>query len=167
MLRTASSIVRGLNVLNWIFAGVFVLALALTFAAEPRVAAAIARGFPDAQAGALMRDLRLVLVIGIAGFLPARILFVRLSAILRSVETGDAFVAENGIRLRQIGWALLALQIIDLAYGWVALSVSTATDEYLGWSFSFAGWLSVLLVFVLARVWTQGAGMRDDLEGTV
>ena len=33
--------------------------------------------------------------------------------------------------------------------------------------FSVNGWLAVLLTFVLARVFAEGARMRDDLEGTV
>jgi hypothetical protein len=33
--------------------------------------------------------------------------------------------------------------------------------------FSTSGWLAVLLVFVLARVFAVGAGMREELEGTV
>ena len=32
---------------------------------------------------------------------------------------------------------------------------------------SVAGWLAVLLSFVLARVFAEGAQMRDELEGTV
>jgi hypothetical protein len=37
----------------------------------------------------------------------------------------------------------------------------------LDWSFSFAPWLAVLLLFVLARVFEHGAWMRSELEGTV
>ena len=33
--------------------------------------------------------------------------------------------------------------------------------------FSVNGWLAVLLTFVLARVFAEGALMREDLEGTV
>jgi hypothetical protein len=33
--------------------------------------------------------------------------------------------------------------------------------------FSINGWLAVLLTFVLARVFAEGALMREDLEGTV
>jgi hypothetical protein len=32
---------------------------------------------------------------------------------------------------------------------------------------SIAGLLAILLTFVLARVFAEGARMRDDLEGTV
>jgi len=34
-------------------------------------------------------------------------------------------------------------------------------------AFSFAPWLAVLLLFVLAGVFTHGARLRDDLAGTV
>jgi hypothetical protein len=34
-------------------------------------------------------------------------------------------------------------------------------------AFSFAPWLAVLLLFVLAGVFAHGARMRADLEGTV
>jgi hypothetical protein len=33
--------------------------------------------------------------------------------------------------------------------------------------FSINGWLAVLLTFLLARVFAEGARMREDLEGTV
>ena len=35
------------------------------------------------------------------------------------------------------------------------------------WSFSLTRWLTVLLLFVRARVFEHGARMRDDLLGTV
>jgi hypothetical protein len=34
-------------------------------------------------------------------------------------------------------------------------------------TFSIAPWLAVLLLFVLAGVFSHGARMREDLEGTV
>lgn len=37
----------------------------------------------------------------------------------------------------------------------------------IGWSPSVDGWLSVLLLFILARVFDAGTKMRIDLEGTV
>ena len=33
--------------------------------------------------------------------------------------------------------------------------------------FSVSAWLAILLTFVLARVFAEGARMREDLEGTV
>jgi hypothetical protein len=46
--------------------------------------------------------------------------------------------------------------------------VSTRENPlHLDAGFSITGWLAVLLTFVLARVFAEGARMRDELEGTV
>ncbi len=37
----------------------------------------------------------------------------------------------------------------------------------IGGKFSVTPWLTILLLFVLARVFDQGARMRDELSGTV
>jgi hypothetical protein len=34
-------------------------------------------------------------------------------------------------------------------------------------TFSPGGWIAVLMVFVLSRVFAAGSAMKDDLEGTV
>ena len=52
--------------------------------------------------------------------------------------------------------------------GAIAKGVSTpAHPVHLDAGFSINGWLAVLLTFLLARVFAQGARMREDLEGTV
>ena len=81
---------------------------------------------------------------------------------------GDPFVAANAHRLQSIAWALLALQLLGLLIGAIALGVSSPNYPLkLETSASLTGWLAVLLTFILARVFTAGAKMRDDLEGTV
>jgi len=48
------------------------------------------------------------------------------------------------------------------------LAISTpAHPLHLDAGFSINGWLAVLLTFLLARVFAEGAAMREDLEGTV
>jgi hypothetical protein len=57
---------------------------------------------------------------------------------------------------------------LHLAVGAIAAAASSKSQPLdVGWSFSITGWLAVLLLFVLARVFDQGTRMRDDLEGTV
>ena len=52
--------------------------------------------------------------------------------------------------------------------GAVGKSISTPTHPVdLDAGFSINGWLAVLLTFLLARVFAEGARMRDELEGTV
>jgi len=55
-----------------------------------------------------------------------------------------------------------------LSVGAVAAGISTtATPLRINGDLSLTRWLAVLMLFVLARVFEQGARMREDLEGTV
>ena len=71
-------------------------------------------------------------------------------------------------RLQAIAWALLALQLLSVVIGAIAKATSTPAHPIdVDAGFSINGWLAVLLTFLLARVFTEGTRMRDDLEGTV
>src|SRR6185503_16832374 len=92
----------------------------------------------------------------------------RLLAIVETVRAGDPFIAVNAYRLQAIAWALLALQLLSMVIGAIAKTISTpAHPVNLSAGFSVTGWLAVLLTFLLARVFAEGALMREDLEGTV
>jgi len=90
-----------------------------------------------------------------------------LAEILATVAAGDPFIAENGERLRRMGFALLVYQLGDLALGVIDHWLDLLGADTVPWFPSLGGWLVVLLLFVLARVFAVGAAMRDDLEGTV
>ena len=63
---------------------------------------------------------------------------------------------------------LFVLQLLSIVIGWIGNAISTPAHPVdIDAGFSVNGWLAVLLTFVLARVFTEGAGMREDLEGTV
>jgi len=77
-------------------------------------------------------------------------------------------VVANASRLQGIAWAMLALELMHFAVGTIAAIVSTAAAPLnISWGFSLTRWLAVLMLFVLARVFEQGARMREELEGTV
>ena len=92
------------------------------------------------------------------------IVFTRLIRIINSIPLGDVFSMANADNLRIMAWALLIFDGVDLAYGAISMATVGHTS---GWSPSFIGWFTALMLFVLAEVWRQGAAMRDDLEGTV
>ena len=70
--------------------------------------------------------------------------------------------------LQAIAWALLVLELMHFAVGAVGSSVSSAAGPlHLSWGFSLTRCIAVLLLFVLARVFEEGARMREELEGTV
>ena len=62
----------------------------------------------------------------------------------------------------------VVLQVISVIIGAIGEAVSSpAHPVSLDAGFSINGWLAVLLMFVLARVFAYGTRLRDDLEGTV
>ena len=164
-LRLSRSVLRLLIVLN-LGAGLSIAALlAATFTAERWTLDAL--GVP-AEPAALVLGMRLVMVLGIAGVPLAHIVLARLLAIVETVRGDDPFVLVNAARLEAIAWALLGLELLRLAVGAVAAAAAFRRAGIpIGWSFAATPWLSILLVFVLARVFERGASMRADLEGTV
>ena len=87
--------------------------------------------------------------------------------IVHAAIAGDPFTLVNATRLRAVGWALLAIQILDLGFGATLLSLEPRVDAPYDWTVSIGGWIAALMVFVLARVFEQGARMRDELAMTV
>lgn len=116
----------------------------------------------------LLIGLRLIMVLGICGVPVVHFVLTRLLAIVESVSIGNPFVRTNAARLQAIAWSLLALEIMNVAVSAIAAKASSAAVPlHFQYDFSLTPWLAVLLLFVLARVFEQGAHMREDLEGTV
>ena len=91
----------------------------------------------------------------------------RLLAIVETVSAGDPFVLLNAERLKTIAWSILGLEVLHLGVGIIARGMSRIHPLDIEWQFNLTRWLVVLLLFVLARVFEQGARMRDELEGMV
>lgn len=164
-LATSRMVVRALIVLNLALgAGILALFVA-SLVARDLVFRALGADVANAQ---LIAGGRLIMLIGIASVPLTHVVLTRLLAIVESVRRGDPFVAGNASRLQTTAWALLGLELLHLAVGATAAAVSSPSQPLdLDWSFSISGWLAVLLLFVLARVFDHGARMRDELEGTV
>ena len=123
---------------------------------------------PIDGSASLIFGMRLIMVLGIGAVPLTHFVLTRLLAIVETVSLSDPFVAENAARLQRIAWSVLGLELIHLAVGAVAAGASSEAQPLdVEWSFSLTRWLAVLLLFVLARVFEQGARMREDLEGTV
>ena len=165
-LPIAHAVLRILIVLNWLMAAV-ILALLLVSPNERWIMSAFKLS-PSPEAERLVMGLRTIAVIGLAAIPLNYSVLKRLLAIVETVRSGDPFVAVNASRLPAIAWALLALQLLSLVVAAIAKTVSTpANPLHLDAGFSINGWLAVLLTFLLARVFAEGAIMREDLEGTV
>ena len=166
-LPIAYVVLRILIVLNWIWGACILGLLAYTFVNEPWTMRALGvTNYPDAEK--VMNGMRVIAALGLVAIALNFPVLKKLVAIVGTVRAGDPFVAANAYRLQAIGWILLALQLISLAIAAIAKMISTADHPFnLDAGFSISGWLAVLLMFVLARVFAEGTLMREDLEGTV
>lgn len=165
-LSASRMALRALIVLN-ILLGLGILALLVASLAAPEWTMAALGARVDLNP-ALLAGGRALMLVGIGSVPLAHIILSRLLAMVETVREGDPFVADNAVRLNRIAWALLGLETLHLVAGIVSAAASTpAAPLDIDWSFSVTGWLAVLLLFVLARVFAEGARMRDELEGTV
>ena len=165
-LPIAYVVLRILMVLNWMM-GAGILALLVVSPNEQWIMSAFKLS-PGPEAARLVMALRAVALLGLCAIPLNYVVLKRLLAIVETVRAGDPFVAANAHRLQAIAWALLALQLVSIVIGAIGESVSTPAHPVdLDAGFSIAGWLAVLLTFLLARVFAEGSRMRDDFEGTV
>jgi hypothetical protein len=157
------TVLKLLVVANLLFGAFVVAALVATFVAPREFVALL--GSPGASAS-VIEGLRLLAAIGLLSVPLSHRILTRLIAIVETVRDGDPFVEANAIRLATMAWSLLGLEALHLGSILVAVASSDETGT-IDWSFSIAGWLAVLLLFVLARVFEEGTRLRADLEGTI
>jgi len=165
-LPLAYVVLKLLVILNWLL-GLAILVLLLVMPNREWIMSAF-QLTPSPEAERLIMGLRLVAMLGLASIPLNHLVLTRLLAMVETVRVGDPFVAANAKRLQAIAWVLLALQLLGGVIWLIGEAISTRAHPVdLDTSFSVNGWLAVLLTFVLARVFAEGARMRDDLEGTV
>jgi len=165
-LPIAYVVLRILIVVNWL-GGAAIATLLVAMPTRRWIMSALELS-PSPEAERLILGLHAIALIGLAAIPLNYVVLKRLLTIVETVRAGDPFVAANASRLRAIAWALLALQLLSLVIGAIAKTVSTPAHPLdLDAGFSINGWLAVLLTFLLARVFAEGAAMREDLEGTV
>ena len=159
-------LLRILIVLNWLF-GLAILALLTVMPNDQWIMSAF-KLTPGPDAERLVWGLRAIAVVGLATIPLNHAILKRLLAMIGTVRAGDPFVPDNAYRLQTIAWVLLVLQLLSILIATIGRFVATPEHPLkLDAGFSIAGWLAVLLAFVLARVFAEGTLMREDLEGTV
>jgi len=160
-------LVQALKLLNLLVGIGFGITLLVSFWEHGPLVTQLVLKYGAAHAGPILTGMRVMLAAGILAVGVAYVFLRLLAAILATVAAGDPFIAENGVRLRRMGFALLVYQLGDLALGVIDHWLDLLGADTVPWFPSLGGWLVVVLLFVLARVFAVGAAMRDDLEGTV
>lgn len=90
----------------------------------------------------------------------------RLRRIFVTLTVGDPFHPDNVRRLRVIGLVLAALEFGRYAFWGVSAWVLPGVERN-DQGFSLTAWFSVLVVFVLAEVFREGARLRGEAELTI
>ena len=94
------------------------------------------------------------------------VIVARLRQIFATLTAGDPFHPDNVSRLRIIGLALASLELVRYAVRALGewLDLGNTSDRQ---GISLTAWFSVLVVFVLAEVFREGARLRREAELTI
>mgnify|MGYP003150914344 CR=1 FL=1 len=138
--------------------------------------AELSKVFVNPPAPAAAGLVALIMAMGIVILLLTLFAINRLRRIVDSVGAGNPFTRINGTRLRGIGIAALAMQIVTFFGSLLGDGLLTMLGDVkpgvdfamsIDASISLSGILLVLLLIILARVFDRGAEMREELEGTI
>ncbi len=119
--------------------------------------ATLARQWPTVVGGLLVAA---VYLLGIL------VIVARLRQIFATLMAGDPFHPDNVLRLRVIGLALAGLELLRYAV-WGASAWLLPGRTKVEPNLSLTAWFSVLVVFVLAEVFREGARLRREAELTI
>lgn len=162
-LAVARPVIQGLTLLNALYALVIAGLLGYSFFIEDWPQRPLGLDLVNAHP-LVGHGLRAIVVFGVIGAVITHTILRHLLAIVDTVRVGDPFILENARRLDAIAWSVVALEALRLA---VAATAAAVWEPWRIDAFSFAPWLAVLLLFVLAGVFAHGARIREDLEGMV
>jgi hypothetical protein len=98
------------------------------------------------------------------------VLIVVLNRLRRVFETlilGDPFRPQNVARLRVVGFALIGLEVLGYIVHLVTDMFVPGRAHGFSLSVNLTGWFAILVVFVLAEVFREGARLRQDADLTI
>ena len=167
LIETSRLVIRCAFFANRVFLLAVVVGLALSWVFPAQFALLLSRTGHDADLSPTIHGLRLLMLVGVVMGLATDRLLSALGQLVATARAGDPFVAANARRLQAIGWSLLVLQLLDIPDALLTRFFPGLGSAAPVGDVSVGGWLAVLMVFVLARVFAAGAVMRDELEATV
>lgn len=86
----------------------------------------------------------------------------KLRAIVDSAREGDPFAPVNATRLRHIGGLVLGINVLTTIAVQLPLEGHVSVPPV-----TFTGVVTVLMIFVLARIFETGTRMRTELQETI
>lgn len=90
-----------------------------------------------------------------------------LRRIFATLIVGEPFQHENVRRLRLIGFVLAGLELLTYAANVIGPQLATVHRGAVDYWPNFTAWFAVLVVFVLAEVFREGARLRGEADLTI
>jgi hypothetical protein len=165
VLGVSRALLKIARVFNLACGAAFLAMLLASFIFEPGFREYFGRQTLDPDV--ILPTMRIWVLAGLPMFAAVHVMLSRLLAMVETVRAGDPFVPENAVRMRTIAWCMLVVQLFELACGVFIAILSRAGADIGDWDPSLSGWLAVLLLFVLARVFEEGTRIRADLEAMI
>lgn len=162
-----TTVVRIARFVNHAFLAAVTVGIAVSLAAPATFCAALLSSIPTGDLASALTGARLLLLIGIAMSFGTDRILRAIAALLESTRRGDPFASGNVGHLYAIGWSLLGLQALELPAALLRTFFPGMGSAAPSGDISIVGWMAVLMVFALTRVYRAGATMRADLDGTV
>ncbi|WGM32212.1 DUF2975 domain-containing protein [Brevundimonas sp. NIBR11] len=166
--RSVASVLRWVLGFVNVFVAVAVVATGLTFLASliwPDLGLQI--GLPESDspsARLFFANPRFTFLAAFIATLSTWWILNRLRRMFLAVNQGDAFEHANVGRLQGVGVGLIGVQISAFILTQI---VPRGVIDGLSYDLDLGSWLGILIVFMLAEVFRQGAAMRDDQQMTV
>jgi hypothetical protein len=91
----------------------------------------------------------------------------RLQRIFHTLIVGDPFRPQNVGRLRAVGFAMAALEVINYGARMIGSWAFRDEVESVQFNLNLTAWFAVLVVFVLAEVFREGARLREEADLTI
>jgi hypothetical protein len=95
------------------------------------------------------------------------IIIGRLRKVFETLTRGDPFQPLNVSRLRVVGFMLIGLEVWNHTVPPMLRRLMPGAPEGDERGFSLTGWFAILVVFVLAEVFREGARLRREAELTI
>lgn len=165
-LGLSRAVLRTLLILNIGAGALLVASFAGTFIVEPFFIDFFSKRPPRIDSGLLMLVLRIWMLLAIPAIAAVHVALSRLLAMVEAVRARDPFAPGSAARVKTVAWSMIVIQVFDLVCVVMAAAMNAAGSN-IDWSLSVTGWVAVVLLFVLARLFEEGTGIRDNLEAII
>ena len=166
--RSISSLLK--TALDVVYYGLFIVVAAVFIAticlvSVPNLSAEMVRRFNLPGASSAARPfIMLAFGVSLCGYL---LITHWTRQVFQTLAEGDAFHPDNTRRLRWIGFGLAGLEIFAYLTRFIAEGVFHLRFEPIYGLRAVTAWFSVLVVFVLAEVFREGARLRQEADLTI